>query len=58
MNGKTILAVEITNISTHGLWLFANEKEYFFAQARLPPGANQTASYTHVSLLKLMLSHP
>ncbi len=36
MNGKTILAVEITNISTHGLWLFANEKEYFLSYADFP----------------------
>lgn len=34
--GKNTLAVEILSIDTHGIWLFANGKEYFLPYNDFP----------------------
>lgn len=34
--GKTISEVEVTNISTHGFWLYVNGKEYFLSYQDYP----------------------
>jgi hypothetical protein len=34
--GESTSAVEITNISAHGLWLFVGEKEYFLPYDKFP----------------------
>ena len=34
--GKSISEVEIINIDLHGIWLFANDKEYFLPFAEFP----------------------
>lgn len=34
--GKNISAVEISNISTHGFWLYVNGKEYFLPFTDFP----------------------
>ncbi len=36
INGKNISRVEITNISTHGIWLFREGKEYFLPYEEFP----------------------
>ena len=36
MHGNNILAVEITNISTHGVWLLARNKELFMPYDDFP----------------------
>jgi len=36
MRGEHIAAVENSNISTHGFWLFADGKEYFLSFADFP----------------------
>ena len=35
-NGPGTSAVEVTNVSTHGLWLFINEKEVFLPFEKFP----------------------
>ncbi len=35
-HGNSTLAVEITNISTHGVWLLTQEKELFMAYEDFP----------------------
>lgn len=35
-HGKNILAVEVTNISAHGVWLFAHNKELFMSYEDFP----------------------
>ena len=35
-HGKNTLAVEVTNISTHGVWLFAHGKELFMSYEDFP----------------------
>ena len=34
--GKNTSAVEVTNISAHGFWLFVAEKEYFLPYEKFP----------------------
>lgn len=34
--GKNTSAVEVTNISAHGFWLFVGEKEYFLPYQKFP----------------------
>jgi len=34
--GKSTLAVEVTNISLHGIWLLTGEKELFIPYAEFP----------------------
>lgn len=34
--GKNISAVEVTNISSHGLWLLAGEREFFMSYEDFP----------------------
>ena len=29
--GRNILETEVTNISSHGLWILSNEKEFFLS---------------------------
>jgi len=35
-HGKNTLAVEVTNISTHGVWLLAHDKELFMSYDDFP----------------------
>ena len=35
-HGKSTLAVEVTNISSHGIWLLAHEKELFMPYDEFP----------------------
>jgi len=35
-HGNSTLAVEITNISSHGVWLLHNEKEFFMPYEEFP----------------------
>lgn len=42
VHGKSILAVEVTNISTHGVWLLAHDKELFMSYDDFPWFKNQT----------------
>lgn len=35
-HGEVTLAVEVTNISRHGIWVFAGEKENFLAHDDFP----------------------
>ena len=34
--GRCILEVEVTNISTHGLWILVENKEYFLPYEQFP----------------------
>lgn len=43
-HGNTILAVEVTNISSHGVWLLAHEKELFLSYEDFPWFKNQTVA--------------
>ena len=36
MHGSSILPVEVTNISTHGIWLLAHKKELFLSYNDFP----------------------
>ncbi len=40
--GINISKIEITNISTHGLWLLAHDKEYFLSYRDFPWFMDQT----------------
>ena len=39
--GNSTLTVEVTNISTHGVWLLANNKELFMSYEDFPWFKNQ-----------------
>ncbi len=41
-HGNSTLAVEITNISSHGIWLLAHDKELFMSFKDFPWFENQT----------------
>ena len=41
-HGKNTLAVEVTNISAHGVWLFAHDEELFMSYEDFPWFKNQT----------------
>ena len=34
--GKTVSEVEVTNISTHGIWLLVGEREFFLSHEDFP----------------------
>ena len=34
--GKDISEIEVTNISSHGFWIFISEKEYFLSYDQYP----------------------
>lgn len=34
--GKSISEIEVTNISSHGIWLYAHDKEYFLPYDSFP----------------------
>lgn len=47
--GNNTLAVEVTNISRHGIWLLAHDKELFMSYKDFPWFKNQTIkSILHV----------
>ena len=35
-HGRSILETEVTNISSHGIWILSNEKEYFLSYEHFP----------------------
>lgn len=41
-HGDNTLAVEVTNISSHGIWLLVRKKEYFMSYEDFPWFKNQT----------------
>jgi hypothetical protein len=41
-HGNNSSAVEVTNVSAHGLWLFAHDKELFMSYDDFPWFKNQT----------------
>ena len=41
-HGNNTLAAEVTNISAHGLWLLAHDKELFMSYEDFPWFKNQT----------------
>lgn len=48
-HGKSTFAVEVTNISAHGIWLLTHDKELFISYEDFPWFKNQTiASITNV----------
>lgn len=73
-HGNNILAVEVTNISAHGVWLLAHNKEHFMSYKDFPWFKNQTVKsisnveeqspghyYWHdidVDLTEEMIDHP
>jgi len=40
--GRNILDVEVTNISSHGLWILSDNKEYFLSYDQFPWFKNKT----------------
>ncbi len=36
MNGTITSIIEVTNISSHGFWLFAHDKEFFLSYESFP----------------------
>ncbi len=53
--GKNILGVEVTNISSHGIWLYSNDKEYFLSHEEYPWFKNATIA--QILNVKLLHSH-
>ena len=50
--GTSTSAVEVTNISSHGLWLFVVDREYFLPFSDYPWFKNATVGHIlHVQLL-------
>jgi hypothetical protein len=43
-HGKNISTVEVTNISTHGIWLLTGDKELFMAYKEFPWFKDATVS--------------
>lgn len=43
-HGNNILAIEVTNVSAHGIWLLAHNKELFMSHEDFPWFKNQTIS--------------
>jgi len=41
-HGKSTLAIEVTNISSHGIWLLAHDKEMFMSYDDFPWFKDQT----------------
>jgi len=47
--GRSTLKTEVTNISSHGLWILSNEKEYFLSYEQFPWFNDKTVNeITHV----------
>lgn len=44
LDGETSSAIEVTNISTHGVWLLAHGQEYFLPYSDFPWFKDQTVS--------------
>jgi len=44
IHGNSILAIEVTNVSAHGIWLLAHNKELFMSYEDFPWFKNQTIS--------------
>jgi len=42
VHGNNISAIEVTNISAHGIWLLTNKKELFMSYDDFPWFKNQT----------------
>ncbi len=42
VHGNNTLAVEVTNVSAHGIWLLAHDKELFMSYEDFPWFKNQT----------------
>lgn len=42
VRGKDTLEIEVTNISSHGIWLFVRDKELFMSYDDFPWFKNQT----------------
>ena len=48
-HGRNTLETEVTNISSHGLWILSNEKEYFLSYEQFPWFKDKTINdITHV----------
>ena len=43
-HGRNILEIEVTNISSHGLWILSNEKEFFLSYENFPWFKDKTVS--------------
>ena len=41
-HGTSTSQVEVTNISSHGIWLYAKDKEYFLSYSDFPWFQNKT----------------
>ena len=51
-HGRNTLEIEVTNISSHGLWILSNEKEYFLSYEQFPWFKDKTVNdITHVESL-------
>lgn len=44
VHGNSTLAIEVTNVSAHGIWLLAHDKELFMSYEDFPWFKNQTIS--------------
>ncbi|MBL4901788.1 MAG: DUF2442 domain-containing protein [Desulfocapsa sp.] len=55
-HGTNTLAVEVTNITTHGVWLLAHGKELFMSYEDFPWFKNQTVK-SIISVEELSLGH-
>ena len=55
-HGNNTLAVEITNVSSHGIWLLAHEKELFMPYDDFPWFKNQTIE-TIINVEEQSLNH-
>ena len=48
-HGRNTLETEVTNISSHGLWILSNEREYFLSYEQFPWFKDKTINdITHV----------
>ncbi|MBL4903982.1 MAG: DUF2442 domain-containing protein [Desulfocapsa sp.] len=56
VHGTNTLAVEVTNITTHGVWLLAHGKELFMSYEDFPWFKNQTVK-SIISVEELSLGH-
>ncbi len=54
-NGKSILDLEITNISQHGFWILYKEREYFLSFKKYPWFKN--AKISAIVNVKLFHNH-
>ena len=47
LHGKTTSPVEVTHISSHGVWILANDEELFMSFEEFPWFRDQTVSAIH-----------